>query len=41
MDKRIYWFGLPTNKEEIQGVSVLILSGKSAIKAVAIKTHNE
>lgn len=36
-----FLFGLPKNKEEIQGVCVLILSGQSAIKAIAIKTHNE
>lgn len=39
--KRISCFSIPTNEEEIQGVCVLILSGQSAIKAMAIKTHSE
>ena len=37
MAKRISWFGISKNEEEIQGVCVLILSGQSAIKAVTIK----
>lgn len=38
--QKISCFGTPTNQEEIQGVCILTLSGQSAIKATAIKTHN-